>query len=62
MTLMSNEPLFVFECFQAHCNQVFEAAGEDNLVEIVTAHMSDAHDTFELEDVIMANAVLRKRD
>ena len=61
MTVMTNQPIYVFECFQADCDQVFEADDEDALVAVVTAHMSDAHDTFELEDVILANAELRKR-
>lgn len=62
MTVMADEPVYVFECFQARCDQVFEADDEDTLVEVVSGHMNDAHDTFELEDVIVANAMRRKRD
>ncbi len=46
-----------YVCLEAGCEAVIEAAGEDSLVEAVQAHMSEAHNTFELEDVILANAV-----
>jgi predicted small metal-binding protein len=46
-----------YVCLEAGCEVVVEAADEDSLVEAVQAHMSEAHNTFELEDVILANAV-----
>lgn len=46
-----------YVCLEAGCEAVVEAADEDSLIEAVQTHMSDAHNTFELEDVILANAV-----
>ena len=46
-----------YECLEAGCDWKTEAPSEDDLVETVSRHMADAHDTFELEDVIIDNAV-----
>jgi hypothetical protein len=46
-----------FECFDAGCSVVIERPTETELVEAVNRHMAEAHDTFELEDVILANSV-----
>ena len=42
-----------YECLDAGCGEVIVAADEAALVEAVQAHMADAHDSFELEDVIV---------
>ena len=46
-----------YQCLEAGCGRTIDAGSEGELVELVTAHMSDAHDSFELEDVIIDNAV-----
>ena len=43
-------------CLEAGCETVVTAADEDELVEKVNAHVGDAHGSYELEDVIIANA------
>lgn len=43
-------------CMEAGCTAVVTAAGEDELVEKVNVHVSEAHDSYELEDVILADA------
>jgi predicted small metal-binding protein len=45
-----------YRCLEAGCDFDRDAGSEEELVEIVQQHMSDAHDSFELEDVILANA------
>lgn len=45
-----------WECLEAGCDAVVTAAGEDELVERVNAHVAAAHGSYELEDVILANA------
>lgn len=45
-----------FECLEADCEFEVEAATDEELIDVVQRHMSDAHDSFELEDVILANA------
>jgi predicted small metal-binding protein len=42
-----------YECLDADCGEVIVAADEAALIEAVQAHMADAHDSFELEDVIV---------
>jgi predicted small metal-binding protein len=42
-----------YECLDAGCGEVIVADDEAALVEAVQAHMADAHDSFELEDVIV---------
>ncbi len=42
-----------YECLDADCGEVIVAADEAALLEAVQAHMADAHDSFELEDVIV---------
>jgi hypothetical protein len=43
-------------CLEAGCSAVVTAAGEDELIEKVNAHVGEAHDSYELEDVILASA------
>jgi hypothetical protein len=42
-----------YQCLDAGCGEVIVAADEAALVEAVQAHMADAHDSFEHEDVIV---------
>jgi predicted small metal-binding protein len=45
-----------FECLEPGCGFAVESESDDDLVEKVTEHMASAHDTFELEDVILDSA------
>jgi len=45
-----------FVCLEAGCDQVIEAADDDELVQAVQRHVADAHDSFEIEDFILAGA------
>ena len=45
-----------WECLEAGCEAVVTAAGEDELIEKVNAHVGEAHGSYELEDVILAGA------
>jgi predicted small metal-binding protein len=45
-----------YRCLEAGCDFTTQATSEEELVEIVQRHMREAHDSFELEDVILANA------
>jgi predicted small metal-binding protein len=45
-----------YECLEAGCEFDVQAASDEELIELVQRHMSEAHDSFELEDVILANA------
>ena len=42
-----------YECLDAGCGEVIVAGDEAALIAAVQAHMADAHDGFELEDVIV---------
>ncbi len=42
-----------YECLDAGCGEVIVADDEAALIEAVQAHMAEAHDGFELEDVIV---------
>lgn len=41
---------------EAGCTAVVTAESEDELIERVNAHVSEAHGSYELEDVILAGA------
>jgi predicted small metal-binding protein len=43
-------------CLEAGCEAVVTAAGEDELVAKVNEHMGEAHASYELEEVVVANA------
>jgi predicted small metal-binding protein len=43
-------------CLEAGCSAVVTAGGEDELIEKVNDHVAEAHASYELEDVILANA------
>jgi predicted small metal-binding protein len=42
-----------YECLDLDCGEVIVAPDRDTLVERVQGHMSEAHESFELEDVIV---------
>lgn len=42
-----------YECLDAGCGELIVAADQQALVEAVQRHMAEAHDSFELEDVIV---------
>jgi predicted small metal-binding protein len=42
-----------YECLDADCGHLIVAADQAALIAAVQAHMSDRHDSFELEDVIV---------
>jgi len=43
-------------CLEVACDATVTAADEDELIEQVNAHVGEAHGSYELEDVILANA------
>jgi predicted small metal-binding protein len=45
-----------FVCLEAGCDRSIEAESDEQLVAAVQAHMADAHNSFELEDFILAAA------
>jgi predicted small metal-binding protein len=45
-----------YRCLDANCGAVIVADGEEELIELVSRHVGDAHNGVELEDVILANA------
>ena len=50
-------PVKQFECLEAGCDFSYRAATEAELVAGVQRHMAEAHDSFELEEFILAGAV-----
>jgi hypothetical protein len=42
-----------YECLDADCGHIIVAADQAALIAAVQEHMSSAHDSFELEDVIV---------
>jgi predicted small metal-binding protein len=45
-----------WRCLEVGCDTVVTAATDELLVEAVTAHVREAHDSYELEEVILAGA------
>jgi predicted small metal-binding protein len=45
-----------WECMEAGCSFSVTAGGDEELIEKVNAHVGEAHDSYELEDVILADA------
>jgi predicted small metal-binding protein len=45
-----------FVCLESGCQTVIEAATDEELVEAVQRHVGEAHDSFELEEFILAGA------
>jgi predicted small metal-binding protein len=46
-----------YECLDAGCDWKVEVGSEHELFEVVNEHMASAHGSFELEDVILDNAL-----
>jgi predicted small metal-binding protein len=45
-----------FVCLEAGCQTVIEASTDEELVEAVQTHVADAHNSFELDEFILAGA------
>ena len=45
-----------FVCLEAGCEKVIEAQDDDELIRAVQEHVAEAHDSFELEEFILAGA------
>jgi predicted small metal-binding protein len=45
-----------WRCLEVDCQTVVEAACDEELVEGANAHVREAHDSYELEEVILAGA------
>ena len=45
-----------WRCMEAGCDVVVTAESDDELIEAVNAHVSEAHDSYELEEVVLAGA------
>jgi predicted small metal-binding protein len=51
-----------FVCLEAGCERVIEANSDDELVRAVQEHVAQAHNSFELEDFILAGATEADRE
>lgn len=47
-----------FECLESGCEFVVDRDDDDELVAAVQRHMSEAHDSFEIDEVILTNALV----
>jgi predicted small metal-binding protein len=45
-----------YVCLEAGCERVIEADGDEELVRAVQEHVAAAHNSFELEEFILAGA------
>jgi predicted small metal-binding protein len=45
-----------FVCLEAGCGAVIEASSDEELVEEVQRHVAEVHDSFELDEFILAGA------
>jgi predicted small metal-binding protein len=45
-----------FVCLEAGCDKVIEASNDDQLIQMVQAHAAQAHNSFELDEFILAAA------
>lgn len=45
-----------WRCLEPGCGAVVQAASGDELVEMANAHVREVHDSYELEEVILAGA------
>ena len=45
-----------FVCLEAGCQKVIQADTDDDLVEAVQEHVAKAHNSFELDEFILAGA------
>jgi predicted small metal-binding protein len=58
MVLSSDAPTgrLRYRCLEANCGAVIVANNEDELIDLVSRHVGDAHHGVELDEVILANA------
>ena len=54
MTVTKKKKRFV--CLEAGCDRVIDADGDQELIEAVQAHVAEAHNSFELDEFILAGA------
>jgi predicted small metal-binding protein len=45
-----------FVCLEAGCERVIEAGSDEELIQAVQEHVAEAHDSFELDEFILAGA------
>ena len=45
-----------FVCLEAGCETAIEANSDEELIQAVQAHVAEAHDSFELDEFILAGA------
>ena len=45
-----------FVCLEAGCERVIEANSDEELIRAVQDHVAEAHNSFELDDFILAGA------
>ena len=45
-----------FVCLESGCDQAIEADSDEELIQAVQDHVADAHNSFELEEFILAGA------
>jgi predicted small metal-binding protein len=45
-----------YVCLEAGCQKVIQANTDEELVEAVQQHVAEAHDSFELDEFILAGA------
>jgi predicted small metal-binding protein len=45
-----------FVCLEAGCERVIEADSDEELIQAVQQHVAEAHDSFELDEFILAGA------
>ena len=45
-----------WECLEVGCGATVTAPDDEELVEAVNAHVREAHDSYELEEIILAAA------
>lgn len=45
-----------WQCLEVGCGQVVTAGSDDELVEAANAHVREAHQSYELEEMILAAA------
>ncbi len=45
-----------FVCLEAGCDTVIEANNDEELIQAVQEHMTEDHNSFELDDFILAGA------
>jgi predicted small metal-binding protein len=45
-----------FVCLEAGCDRIIEAESDEELIKAVQAHVAEAHNSFELDEFIIAGA------